>query len=81
MSCISHPQLCPKEQHAYGVGLPEDVTSELQEDEQQSSERQQSAAQAEGVQDSYAWIGRLSPALLAVLGVAADYYPLHCFTR
>ena len=34
-----------------------------------------------GVEDTYGFVGQLSPVLLMVLGVAAEYYPVHCFTR
>jgi hypothetical protein len=76
--------LYPRETHIYGSGAAEDATSELQEDEsglQAGGGASTGLHQQGAVQDTYAWIGHISPALLAVLGAAADYYPLHCFTR
>lgn len=71
--------------HSYGCRTPdEEVTSEIQEDELEVQEQVLNTARGKAeveVQDLYAFLGQLSPVLLAVVGVAADYYALHCFTR
>ena len=58
------------------------MVAEIQEDEQEAQEASERTARGmQGVQDLYAYLGQLSPALLAAVGAAAEYYQLHCFTR
>ena len=60
------------------------ATADIQEDEQEAqelSERLAHEASNKSVEDAYSVIGQISPVLLTVLCVAADYYQVHCFTR
>jgi hypothetical protein len=76
-------QLCPVEEHFYGsANAPAGATADIQEDElAPSGEAELRSQQARGVEDTYGFVGQLSPVLLTALGVAAEYYPVHCFTR
>lgn len=60
------------------------ATADIQEDEQEAqelSERLAHEADIKPIEDAYSYIGHISPVLLTVLCIAADYYQVHCFTR